>query len=180
MLMAMGVSRMGHQRETFVLRAPGGHSTGFLICERGQRQASLRCNLDGLLPGEELLLFWMAQRSFTLREGGALRADASGVVRHTAPIAGDTPPDAVALARNNGVLVAYAFTQGMADTPERLQALLHKEEAKGEADPPQVRAQEQPLQEALWMETLRRGIPWPPPPGLQDAVWRDGGWALPV
>ncbi|MCL2811076.1 MAG: hypothetical protein FWD25_04205 [Clostridia bacterium] len=176
---------MGYQRETFILRATGGHRAGFLIWERGARQASLRCNLDELLPEEELSLFWMAEGSFALREDGRLRADASGMVRHTVPIAGDRPPVAVALARDSGALYAYAFAQGMADAPERLQALLLKEEPKKEPDLSPIQAQAQPLQEArlqepLWLEALRRGIPWPPPPGLPGVVWRDGGWTMPV
>jgi len=167
-----------------MLRATGGQRIGFLIWEQGARQASLRCNVDalhGLQPNEELTLYWMAEGSFALREAGTFRANTESAARQTVSIAGDEIPVAVALSRGNGVLVAYAFAQGMADAPERLQALLPKEEAPEPRKPqPKVQSHEQSqvqLKDQLWQEALRRGVPWPPPPGLH-AIWRDGGWKV--
>jgi len=174
---------MGYQRGTLVLRAPGGQRTGFVIWEQGTRQTNLRCSMDGMHAKEELTLFWMAEGSFALRDAGTLRAEADGTVRKTLSIDGGAAPVAVTLARGDGVLCAYAFAQGMAVAPERLQALLPKEEsttprqAQAEAhDPPQTPPRVQP-RATLWQEALGRGVPWPPPPGVH-AVWRGGGWRV--
>lgn len=119
---------MGYRRETLVLRAPGGGRTGFLIWERGARQGSLRCTLDGVQTNEELRLLWLAEGSFELRDGGVLRGDASGAVRQTLLIAGDIPLVGVVVARNDGSMCAHAFVSAAqgetAPGPERLQALL--------------------------------------------------------
>ena len=192
---------MGYRRETMVVRGPGGHRAGFLIWERGTRQASLRCNLDGLRPEAELLLCWVEEGGFALREGDALRADAAGAVRHVQQIAGDAPPVAVALVRGDGSLYAYALSQGAplgpTGAPERLQALLPKKGGEEGGDEPRADAPvpepepdpglessseptsglsdaPEPVQERL--HPLWRAAPWPPPPGLPGARWRDGCW----
>jgi len=185
---------MEYRREMMMLRAPGGQRAGFLIWERGEREASLRCNLDGLQPGEELRFCWMPAGDFALLDGGMILADAAGAVRHTLRIAVDATPVAVALARKDGSLYAYAYARGLwaegADAPERLLALLpqpnHERRKSSEpADPPPSEPEPEPKPEPApesqaqpWAEAPWPAVPWPPPPGLPGAVWRGGRWVL--
>jgi len=193
---------MGYRRETMVLRAPGGLRVGFLIWERGTRQASLRCNLDGLQPEQELRLRWMAEDSFAPRDGGRLHADAAGAVRHMLAIIGDEAPVAVALARDDDTLYAYAFAQSapreVANAPERLQALLfetRREASRSEPrleperkpNPPQGQAKPSPDDPSCyrtWQEDdIPRGLElrrdeYGEPAGLH-ALWRGAAWPPP-
>ena len=188
---------MGFSKETMMLRAPGGQGAGFVIWERGTRQAILRCNLDGLPPDAALKLFWMAEGGFALRGGVALQADGAGAVRHALPMPGDAPPAAVALTQGDGGLYAHAFGRGapaeVANAPERLRALLLELAAvgRGDLDAPPHRSENAPLSQCDGASGRRalqehggvaswRAAPWPPPPGLPGTVWRDGCWVLPV
>ncbi len=118
---------MGYRRETLVLRAPGGNRVGFVVWERGERQGSLRCNLNGLPPEEEMRLLWLAEGSFALRDGGTVRADSAGLASQNILIAGNAPLVGIALTRSEGALYAHAYVQGAsgeaAPGAERLQAL---------------------------------------------------------
>jgi len=165
-----------------VLRGPGGRRAGFVIWERSARQASLRCNLDGLRPEAELRFFWITKGDGSLLEGDTLRADAAGAVRHTLQMAGDAPPDAVVFARDDGSLYAHAFARDapteLSSAPGRLQALLppkeNKEENKPEAASELASESGPERLDALWSAG-----PWPPPPGLPGARWRGGHWGYP-
>ncbi len=189
----------GYRRETLMLRAPGGARMGFVVWERGARQGSLRCHIEGLIANQRYRLLWVSEEAFALGDCGEIRSDADGAAGQTLLLAGEVPLIGVVLAREDGVLCAQAFVNGReSGEPERLQALLHtqweppaprKQPASHKQPAPQNTAQavggtERPREEeatdSRQIEAARQGCApaWPPPPGLPGAVWRAGRWAI--